>query len=177
MAPSSIWRDEFLNTVAGGGQGGRRWGRLAPFTHLLAGTHPRPTVHLPKSSACIPALILPSPAPRGSSASPQSLSPHGSTSLQPPHGSACPERLCLCIIHMFSPPARCSVIVLVQEGEGAACGRSDAELSAQFSSCYYLYSRLPLARLPQRPAQAPCSSAPLFLNYHWGAPAHLPATF
>lgn len=95
-----------------------------------------------------------------------SLSPHihilAATSLQ-----CLPKTACLCIIHMFSPPAGCSVIVLAQEGEGVACGCSDAGLSAQFSACYYLSSRLPLARLPQRPAQAPCSSAPLFLNYHW----------
>lgn len=32
--------------------------------------------------------------------------------------------------HMFSPPAGRWVIVLLQEGEGAACGRSDAGLSA-----------------------------------------------
>lgn len=99
---------------------------------------------------------------------PGSLSPHIHILLQPPHCSACPKQPA-CVLSMFSPPAGCSVIVLAQEGEGVACGCSDAGLSAQFSACYYLSSRLPLARLPQRPAQAPCSSAPLFLNYHWGA--------
>lgn len=109
-------------------------------------------VRLPTFSAPIPALTLtPSYHPRltGSPLSPQIHIPK-TTSFQCPPGTARP-----CIIHMFSPPAGCSVIVLAQEGEGAACGCSDAGLSAPFSACYYLFSRLPLASLPQRPARAP----------------------
>lgn len=132
----------------------------------------------PTPGQCPPAYVLcPHPCPHPDlSGPPQArLLPPGplyprctspaATSLQ-----CLPRTACLCIIHMFSPPAGCSVIVLAQEGEGVACGCSDAGLSAQFSACYYLSSRLPLACLLQRPAQAPSSSAPLFLNYHWGAP-------
>lgn len=82
-----------------------------------------------------------------------------------------PSSLPTCIPNVLRLPVSTQpgspVILLAQEGEGAACGRSDAVLSAQPSACYYLSSRLPLARLPQRPVQPPCSSAPLFLNYHW----------
>lgn len=109
-------------------------GDSVPFKHLLPGTHTcsgfQAEGHLPKFSAPIPALTLtPSCHSQAHLLPADPLAPriHIPAASQQ-HRNSLPAP---CIIHMFSPPAGRWVIVLAQEGEGAACGRSDAGLSAR----------------------------------------------
>jgi hypothetical protein len=75
----------------------------------------------------------------------------------------------LCIIYVFTQLGA-PVIVLAQEGEGAACGCSDAGLSAPLVRLLLPLLRAPISMPAPEACAALCSSAPLFLNYHWGAP-------